>query len=76
MFVSFAHRYCFGSDEYTVNNEVTLINDDNGLDDVSSQDTLQRRSLPPIRYSVIENLKYTLRHEDILTDMRDIVRNR
>jgi hypothetical protein len=72
MFVAFAHKYCFGSDEYMINNTA----DGCVIDDASSQDGLQIRTIPPIRYSVWENLKYTLKHEDILMDMRDIVHNR
>ncbi|KAK7202306.1 f2o10.10 protein-like protein [Novymonas esmeraldas] len=72
MLIAFAHKYCFGSDEYMINNG----SDDCVIEDVSSQDGLQPRTIPPIRYSVVENLKYTLKHEDILMDMRDIVHNR
>ncbi|SYZ70535.1 f2o10.10_protein-like_protein [Leishmania braziliensis MHOM/BR/75/M2904] len=72
MFVAFGHKYCFGSDEYLIHN----VSDGCVIEDISNQDGLQTRTIPPIRYSVAENLKYTLRHEDVLTDVRDIVHNR
>lgn len=33
------------------------------------------RTVPPIRLSVTENLKFTLQHQDIWSDVNDIVRN-
>lgn len=87
MFVAFAHRYCFGSDEYAVVDNayspasdtgatpVTVIDDDRG-DNFAAGGILSHGTIPMIRYSITENLKYTLRHEDILSDMKDIVRNR
>ncbi|CAD2213297.1 hypothetical protein ADEAN_000073800 [Angomonas deanei] len=73
MFVAFAHRYCFGSDEYTVeDNDSDIIIEDAACGDVIAGPA----NVPPIRLSVWENLMYTLKHEDILSDVRDIVRNR
>lgn len=78
MFVAFAHKYCFGSDEYALNQPPDCVGPGGvpNVDEASSQDGLQYRTIPAIRYSVCENLKYTLKHEDILSDMCDIVRNR
>ncbi|CAG9584234.1 conserved hypothetical protein [Leishmania major strain Friedlin] len=72
MFVAFAHKYCFGSDEYFVNGGA----DGCVIEDTPNQEGGQTRNIPPIRYSVTENLKYTLQHEDILMDVSDIVHNR
>lgn len=72
MFVAFAHKYCFGSDEYVMSGGSV----DYVIDDCSNVDGFQQRTIPPIRYSIVENLKYTLRHEDVLMDARDIVHNR
>lgn len=74
MFVAFSHKYCFSSDEYAV----ARVPDECGgaMDDANRHDGYQFQTIPPIRYSVWENLKYTLRHEDVLMDVRDIVRNR
>ncbi|KAG5490841.1 hypothetical protein JKF63_00963 [Porcisia hertigi] len=72
MLVAFAHKYCFGSDDYMISSGAG----DYVIEDISGQDGLSARTIPPIRFVVAENLKYTLKHEDILTDMRDIVHNR
>ncbi|CCW63213.1 unnamed protein product [Phytomonas sp. EM1] len=71
MFVSFTHRYCFGSDEYMVNSPVN-----SGIEEELLYDGMQFRATPAIRQSVRENLKYTLKQKDIWSDMKDIVRNR
>lgn len=51
---------------------------DGGGDDESSASSTssQQRFIPPIRMSISANLKYTLRHEDLWMDLKDIVRNR
>lgn len=70
MFVAFAHRYCFGSDVYDPANLVSIEESQGNLDPYAAG-----RTIPPIRYSVRENLKYTLRNEDIFNDIKAIVRN-
>lgn len=42
----------------------------------ASSTSSQQRFIPPIRMSISANLKYTLRHEDLWMDLKDIVRNR
>lgn len=69
MVIAFLHKYCFGSEEYVDNHPIVEA-------DGSCLGHVEARAIPPIRYSVWENLKYTLRHEDVLTDMKDIVCNR
>ncbi|ORC85531.1 f2o10.10 protein-like protein [Trypanosoma theileri] len=71
MFVAFAHRYCFGSDAYEPT-EPPEGDDAPVVIDAHAP----HRSIPPIRYSVSANLKYTLRHEDIIYDFKEIMRNR
>ncbi|KAG8342326.1 hypothetical protein TRVL_06844 [Trypanosoma vivax] len=71
MFVAFAHRYCFGSESY-VNSVVTL--EQEGEQPEGTQSS--QRVIPPVRYSVTANLKYTLRNEDIMNDIKAIARNR
>lgn len=71
MLVAFAHKYCFSSDEFHCAVEVSpndVCIQDSGMSDEYNQ-------VPPIRLSVMENLKFTLRHEDILSDVSDMVRS-
>ncbi|KEG14285.1 f2o10.10 protein-like protein [Trypanosoma grayi] len=76
LFVAFAHRYCFGSDAYAPASVVTM---EEGVEDALDPEgpvPAQLRTIPPIRYSVVANLKYTLKHEDIIHDLKAIVRDR
>ncbi|RNC45889.1 f2o10.10 protein-like protein, partial [Trypanosoma cruzi] len=74
MFVSFAHRYCFGSDSYASD---VIVGPENGADDVEDTAVVfPHRNIPPIRYSVSANLRYTLKHEDIMHDLKAIMQNR
>nr|CCC93911.1 conserved hypothetical protein [Trypanosoma congolense IL3000] len=76
MFVAFAHRYCFGSDVYDPELCTTLESGDTDAQQQECSDPPSTaRVIPPIRYSVSENLKYTLRNEDILSDLKAIVRD-
>lgn len=84
MFVAFAHKYCFSSEEF--NPSVTLEGEDQSAPGAAPIVTASGKEasndfpvivsgLPPARLSVAENLKFTLRHEDILNDVSDMVRN-
>ncbi|KAF5226309.1 hypothetical protein C3747_91g69 [Trypanosoma cruzi] len=74
MFVSFAHRYCFGSDSYASD---VIVGPENSADDVEDTAVVfPHRNIPPIRYSVSANLRYTLKHEDIMHDLKAIMQNR
>lgn len=59
----------------------TLANNDRGsgkkkgIADYSVEVVPTYRTVPPIRLSMVENLKFTLKHEDIWNDVNDIVRN-
>eukprot|EP00796_Vickermania_ingenoplastis_P006630 gene6630-4750_t len=77
MLVAFAHKYCFSSDEFHAGSDIRIESADMGpcIDDAASSDGLGVVRVPPMRLSVTENLKFTLRHEDILKDVSDIVRN-
>jgi hypothetical protein len=70
LLVAFAHKFCFPSDEFAFGRG------DDGEDSDGNLAASPERLLPPIRLSVSANLKYTLRHEDLWTDFKDIVRNR
>lgn len=48
---------------------------DEDASSASSNNSLQR-FIPPVRMSITANLKYTLKHEDLWADLKDIVRNR
>lgn len=73
MFVAFAHKYCFGTQDYMPRDRP----DGGDLDtDVRGLEGLHRRAIPPLRYSIKANLIYTLKHEDIIADMHDILRDR
>lgn len=65
LMIAFAHKFCFGSEEYSVEGNV-IPNEGGGAP----------RYLPPIRLSVRANLKYTLRHEDLWAEVKDIVTNK
>ena len=69
LLVAFAHKFCFASDEFA---PASAEQDEEG----DARGESAERSIPPIRLSVAANLKYTLRHEDLWTDFKDIVRNR
>lgn len=85
LFVAFGHKYCFSSDEFAVetptaagsagSSQLGVYHSAADDDSVSSTGSIQRL-VPPIRMSVSANLKYTLKHEDLWTDLKDIVRNR
>lgn len=64
LLVAFAHKFCFGSDEYSL--EVAT----------QEHEGTPPRYVPPSRLEVWQNLVYTLRHEDLITEVGDIVRNR
>jgi len=70
LFISFAHKFCFGIQEYIPRSQE---------DDSVPNDTRSYSPKPPLlisaslpRSTVWNNLKYTLRHEDIAKDIQDI----
>ena len=69
LLVAFAHKFCFGSDEYSPE-----VNDD--VMDGEIPGVPAGRYIPPARLSIWNNLKYTLKHEDLISEVGDIVRNR
>jgi hypothetical protein len=71
LLVSFAHKFCFGSDEFAVVEESS--GEGTGATDGV---TMPGRYIPPARKSAWANLKYTLRHEDLIAEIKDIMRNR
>ena len=85
LLVAFAHKFCFGSDDYAVD----ASSSESAADSISMKEKdgvnngsvggpigASGRYIPPARMSVMSNLKYTLRHEDLITEVKDIVRNR
>ena len=81
LFVAFGHKFCFSSDEFAVDDPQAFPNrgDDEESDtSVTSNHGMHGpiRAIPAIRMSISANLKYTLRHEDLWLDLKDIVRNR
>eukprot|EP00758_Cryptobia_borreli_P002880 Tbor_TRINITY_DN3361_c0_g1::TRINITY_DN3361_c0_g1_i2::g.23475::m.23475 len=62
LFIAFGHKFCFGSEEYAIDMETT------GYE--------VKRYVPQARQGVWSNLKYTLKHEDLRSDIRDMVRDR
>eukprot|EP00759_Apiculatamorpha_spiralis_P053248 PhF_6_TR6139/c0_g1_i2/m.9113 len=74
LFVSFAHKFCFGSQEYCPKpgSLVRGTNSDEGMggDTFAPPPSMMIASLP--RSTPWTNLKYTLRHEDVIRDIQDI----
>lgn len=88
MFVAFAHKYCFSSDEFHSNSDVVICDPvdlmelppphhskDQVYSNVTGIDIREGLHVPPARLSVMENLKFTLRHEDLWKDVSEIVWN-
>jgi hypothetical protein len=66
LLIAFAHKFCFGSEEYHVTDEEA--NTEEGIS--------EGRFIPPARKSVCSNLVFTLKHEDLIMEVKDIMRNR
>ena len=69
LFVAFAHKFCFGSEEYAVG-------EDGESDNAAVNGGAPAPYIPPARMSISSNLIYTLRHADLIAEVKDILRNR
>jgi hypothetical protein len=72
LFVAFAHKFVFSSDEFAVDESALGVAGHDDTDSINSN----QRFIPPVRLSVKANLRYTFAHEDLVNDFRDIMRNR
>ena len=68
LFIAFGHKFCFGSEEYAAPDDPDHVDETTAI--------RGGRFIPAARLSIWSNLKYTLRHEDLWLDFRDIMRNR
>lgn len=81
LFIAFAHKFCFGSEEYAVGEDDETGGVVNGAGGGiggggAHGDGVPQPYIPPARLSVSSNLLYTLRHADLIAEVKDILRNR